>query len=141
MLILFDISALTGGDQNGVTLLVDNFVNAIHARKPFMEQTVIHNSTCEPAVSAVLNEMGDKTEPNFAAISARNHTQQISPARIVSNVKPVNEKPKSRLDSCLGRYIYMHDLPSQFNEDLIKSCHSLNKWIHVPVYIKLWSWS
>ncbi|KAK0608577.1 hypothetical protein LWI29_032708 [Acer saccharum] len=26
-------------------------------------------------------------------------------------------------DSCLGQYIYVHDLPSKFNEDLIKNCH------------------
>ncbi|KAG7573395.1 Exostosin-like [Arabidopsis suecica] len=28
------------------------------------------------------------------------------------------------IDTCAGRYVYMHDLPSRFNDDLIKSCEA-----------------
>lgn len=31
-------------------------------------------------------------------------------------------------DSCLGRYIYIHDLPRRFNQDLLKNCRSLSNW-------------
>ncbi|KAL8158318.1 hypothetical protein AgCh_002860 [Apium graveolens] len=31
-------------------------------------------------------------------------------------------------DSCHGRYIYVHDLPSKFNVDIIKNCSALLRW-------------
>ncbi|GKG45703.1 xyloglucan galactosyltransferase MUR3, partial [Tanacetum coccineum] len=31
-------------------------------------------------------------------------------------------------DPCGGRYVYVHDLPSRFNEDMLKQCRSLSKW-------------
>ncbi|XP_012486953.1 probable xyloglucan galactosyltransferase GT15 [Gossypium raimondii] len=30
-------------------------------------------------------------------------------------------------DSCLGRYIYIHDLPERFNEDVIKDCQLITR--------------
>ncbi|KAF5736616.1 hypothetical protein HS088_TW14G00761 [Tripterygium wilfordii] len=38
-------------------------------------------------------------------------------------------------DSCFGRYIYMHDLPSRFNDDVIKNCRSLVKWFDMCPYL------
>lgn len=34
-------------------------------------------------------------------------------------------------DPCAGRYIYVHEVPSRFNEDMIKNCASLNKWTNM----------
>ncbi|KAJ7979170.1 Xyloglucan galactosyltransferase KATAMARI1 [Quillaja saponaria] len=34
---------------------------------------------------------------------------------------------KSNSDSCSGRYIYIHNLPSRFNYDLLKNCLSLTR--------------
>ncbi|XP_047336784.1 probable xyloglucan galactosyltransferase GT11 [Impatiens glandulifera] len=31
-------------------------------------------------------------------------------------------------ESCSGRYIYVHNLPAQFNIDILKNCTALNKW-------------
>ncbi|CAL4898489.1 unnamed protein product [Urochloa decumbens] len=31
-------------------------------------------------------------------------------------------------DRCAGRYIYVHDLPSRFNADLLRDCRSLSDW-------------
>ncbi|XP_048227469.1 probable xyloglucan galactosyltransferase GT11 isoform X2 [Ricinus communis] len=31
-------------------------------------------------------------------------------------------------ESCFGRYIYIHDLPGEFNEDLLKHCQFLSEW-------------
>ncbi|XP_062158290.1 probable xyloglucan galactosyltransferase GT14 [Alnus glutinosa] len=79
ILLLFDNTALTGrgDDQNGVTFLVNNFVN-----------------------------------------------------------HPVTKQPKSSsLDLCSGRYIYMHHLPTQFNDDLLRNCRSLVKWNDMCPYI------
>ncbi|KAM1148785.1 hypothetical protein EV2_030256 [Malus domestica] len=31
-------------------------------------------------------------------------------------------------ESCTGKYIYVHDIPSKFNKDLLKKCGSLSNW-------------
>lgn len=36
---------------------------------------------------------------------------------------------------CSGRYIYVHDIPSRFNNDLIKQCKLLNKWDNMCHYL------
>ncbi|XP_018439708.1 probable xyloglucan galactosyltransferase GT12 [Raphanus sativus] len=38
-------------------------------------------------------------------------------------------------DTCAGRYIYMHDLPSLFNDDIIKNCRTLIKWFNICPFI------
>ncbi|KAL0436580.1 UNVERIFIED_CONTAM: putative xyloglucan galactosyltransferase GT11 [Sesamum radiatum] len=40
----------------------------------------------------------------------------------------VVEKPRAAQKSCHGRYIYVHDIPSRFNDDYIKQCRLMNKW-------------
>ncbi|KAH7690891.1 Exostosin-like protein [Dioscorea alata] len=35
---------------------------------------------------------------------------------------------ENKSDPCGGRYIYVHDLPPQFNENMLKECKSLNLW-------------
>ncbi|XP_010025931.3 probable xyloglucan galactosyltransferase GT12 [Eucalyptus grandis] len=35
---------------------------------------------------------------------------------------------KESADPCSGRYIYVHDLPSRFNDEILKNCTSLIKW-------------
>ncbi|KAL4306121.1 hypothetical protein AHAS_Ahas16G0146600 [Arachis hypogaea] len=34
-------------------------------------------------------------------------------------------------DPCAGKYIYVHDLPSRFNEDMLKECRSLSLWTNM----------
>ncbi|XP_022996044.1 xyloglucan galactosyltransferase MUR3-like [Cucurbita maxima] len=65
--------------------------------------------------------------------------------------KPVDQQPKStakpevqnfpfvkalktvenKSDPCGGRYIFVHDLPSRFNEDMLKECKSLSLWTNM----------
>ncbi|KAL0369818.1 UNVERIFIED_CONTAM: Xyloglucan galactosyltransferase KATAMARI1 [Sesamum angustifolium] len=40
----------------------------------------------------------------------------------------VVEKPRAAKKSCDGRYIYVHDIPSRFNDDYVKQCRLMNKW-------------
>uniref|UniRef100_A0A7N0ZWC7 Exostosin GT47 domain-containing protein n=1 Tax=Kalanchoe fedtschenkoi TaxID=63787 RepID=A0A7N0ZWC7_KALFE len=35
---------------------------------------------------------------------------------------------ENKSDPCGGRYLYVHDLPSRFNEDMLKECRSLSLW-------------
>ncbi|GMH02557.1 hypothetical protein Nepgr_004396 [Nepenthes gracilis] len=38
---------------------------------------------------------------------------------------------ENKSDPCGGRYIYVHDLPSRFNEDMLKKCRSLSLWTNM----------
>lgn len=45
---------------------------------------------------------------------------------VENKTKLVSKHPHT--DPCTGRYIYVHELPSRFNEDILKNCSSLIKW-------------
>lgn len=38
---------------------------------------------------------------------------------------------ENKSDPCGGRYIYVHNLPSRFNEDMLKECRSLSLWTNM----------
>ena len=46
-----------------------------------------------------------------------------------SKDKPFQRGTWGALDSCRGHYVYMYDLPSKFNEDILKRCSSLHEWV------------
>ncbi|OMO98139.1 Exostosin-like protein [Corchorus capsularis] len=73
--------------------------------------------------------------------------QPHTDARVEEVVKPV-KKPaaesvvnypfmralrtvENKSDPCGGRYIYVHNLPSRFNEDMLKECKSLSLWTNM----------
>ncbi|KAK1299167.1 hypothetical protein QJS10_CPB14g01581 [Acorus calamus] len=43
-------------------------------------------------------------------------------------------QPRHDNDSCLGRYIYVHDLPHRFNMGLIDECGTLSTWTNMCTY-------
>ncbi|GAA0142821.1 hypothetical protein Leryth_002770 [Lithospermum erythrorhizon] len=43
--------------------------------------------------------------------------------------------PNETKKSCEGRYIYVHELPSRFNNDLLQQCKSLSKWENMCKYL------
>lgn len=43
-------------------------------------------------------------------------------------------KQNNGKSSCSGRYVYMHDLPARFNDDLIKQCKLLDPWVDMCAY-------
>lgn len=56
---------------------------------------------------------------------------------IRSNSAPPSENSSSTDGgSCKGRYIYVYDLPSEFNVDLVKRCDSLLPWFGLCEYFQ-----
>ncbi|BBH04769.1 hypothetical protein Prudu_015993 [Prunus dulcis] len=45
--------------------------------------------------------------------------------------KYIDQRIKSNSDSCLGKYIYVHDIPSKFYKDLLQKCGSLSNWTNM----------
>lgn len=101
VLLCFDYSALTG-NQDGVTaVLVSNYENPITTQKSESLQ-----------FTTSLNET--LIRPNRTDFITR------QPSKDQQSVK---EKPVA--DSCSGEYIYIHNLPRRFNQELIESCESI----------------
>ncbi|XP_075500225.1 xyloglucan galactosyltransferase MUR3 [Primulina tabacum] len=42
---------------------------------------------------------------------------------------------ENKSDPCGGKYIYVHDLPSMFNENMVKECKSLSLWTDMCKFI------
>ncbi|OVA02299.1 Exostosin-like [Macleaya cordata] len=70
--------------------------------------------------------------------SIQQQQQQPGPVRIESKPLSVNfpftralRTIDNKSDPCGGRYIYVHDLPPQFNEDMLKECKSLSLWTNM----------
>ncbi|XWS09223.1 hypothetical protein CRYUN_Cryun40dG0067100 [Craigia yunnanensis] len=110
-LLCFDYSALTGS-KTGVTILDNNHANAISS-----QNSLSHDFT-ENSNDSI------STLPNSPPVSiVVNKTDE-------ANKKAVREEElevETEVDSCLGRYIFVHDLPSRFNRDLVKNCRLLTR--------------
>ncbi|XP_038680025.1 probable xyloglucan galactosyltransferase GT11 [Tripterygium wilfordii] len=81
----------------------------------------------------VLDDLKDPKLAEFEAQSDKK-TLDLKEEEKLGNIVPEkpNETNGARLelasDSCRGRYIYVHDIPSRFNVDLLKNCKSLREW-------------
>ncbi|KAK7273140.1 hypothetical protein RIF29_14186 [Crotalaria pallida] len=77
------------------------------------------------------HELVPKPSPSISI----NTIVPAAPLLIRENVELVTKPPTKNLDPCLGQYIYVYDLPSMFNKDLLKDCHSLVKWMDMCPYL------
>lgn len=72
------------------------------------------------------NTTEDDKEHGQGSISAEN--DPIEEPSIEEEKEDNVIRKRTRRNPCAGRYIYVHDLPSRFNDDYIKQCKLLNKW-------------
>ncbi|CAD6267354.1 unnamed protein product [Miscanthus lutarioriparius] len=54
------------------------------------------------------------------------HRQSFHPSD--QRLARAQKKPAAVADRCAARYIYVQDLPSRFNADLLRDCRSLSEW-------------
>lgn len=66
----------------------------------------------------------------FISIVTSSHNQTLNLTRNANESDAIRAKQpeEEETDTCAGRYIYMYDLPSKFNDDIIKDCRKLIKW-------------
>ncbi|KAF5950547.1 hypothetical protein HYC85_012540 [Camellia sinensis] len=108
LLLCFVCSASFSGNNNNNRLtFIANYANS------FIFQDSTSHSISE-------NEENRVADSKDGVKQVENTTQLVS---------------KHVLDSCSGRYIYVHDLPSRFNTDILKNCSSLIKWFDICKYI------
>ncbi|XP_025877543.1 xyloglucan galactosyltransferase KATAMARI1 homolog [Oryza sativa Japonica Group] len=75
-----------------------------------------------PAVTLPVQRAGD-TPPPPPIIDASPPPPSTSPPP-----PPPRRGRPARRDRCAGRYVYMHELPSRFNSDLLRDCRTLSEW-------------
>lgn len=138
ILLLSDYSALSAGRNiQGITYFISNFANVIvnqdHSSSP------PHHDHTTPTSSSSSNESKSWLTLNDtnSTTTANNNTVK---SVVINNppVQPMSSeigKKNSDSDSCSGRYIYVYNLPKRFNQDLLKNCHSLQRWTDMCPYI------
>ncbi|KAF3457367.1 hypothetical protein FNV43_RR02024 [Rhamnella rubrinervis] len=87
----------------------------------------------------IRNFPANKTVPNLtrnqSTINDHHHDESVLSDHLYSlnitnnNITQISSTAttENHFDSCSGRYIYIQDLPSQFNDDLLRNCHILEK--------------
>ncbi|WRX21473.1 Exostosin [Theobroma cacao] len=110
-LLCFDYSAITGGN-NGVAILDNNHANAISTQNSLSHDfTESSNDSISPLPNSPLVDVVVNKTDEANKKADRDEELKVEPD----------------LDSCLGRYIYVHDLSSRFNKDLVNNCRLLTR--------------
>ncbi|MBA0578718.1 hypothetical protein Gorai_020992 [Gossypium raimondii] len=82
-----------------------------------------------------------------AATTIPKKVEQVVPQPRTQNVvKPQEPKPQNVVkpepdpSPCLGRYIFVHDIPRKFNQDLLDNCQSLSSWTDICLDVGRYLW-
>ncbi|XP_058099288.1 xyloglucan galactosyltransferase MUR3-like [Magnolia sinica] len=101
LLFFFHSTTLTA-PKNDIRSIPDKYLNLASQRDVYTEQPHIDNQS--PTSQDI------QTQP------------PINQTPIIDNWAAPNSDP------CSDQYIYVHDLPSRFNEDMLKDCKKLSLW-------------
>ncbi|KAJ0051686.1 hypothetical protein Pint_01649 [Pistacia integerrima] len=88
------------------------------------------NPVIPDPVPSDLSNAGVKEEPGKKATDDGNDEKENFP--FIRALKTIENKS----DPCGGRYIYVHDLPPRFNEDMLKECRRLSLWTNMCKFMK-----
>lgn len=77
--------------------------------------------------------VGNDSSSNSPAKSIAQPRSDVSTGHKVENYPFVRalRTVDNKSDPCGGRYIYVHDLPPRFNEDMLKECKTLSLWTNM----------
>ncbi|KAK4745867.1 hypothetical protein SAY87_012179 [Trapa incisa] len=76
-------------------------------------------------------------DPPFPDNSRTNEANDPPISKALESEKPsftfmrALQTVENKSDPCGGRYIYVHDLPPRFNEDMLKDCKKLSLWTNM----------
>ncbi|KAL4587709.1 hypothetical protein LXL04_000583 [Taraxacum kok-saghyz] len=76
-------------------------------------------------------EKKKKNKPMEEKRKQKSHDRRVNETTIEKVAEQMEEhRSRHRVTkrSCSGRYIYVHDLPARFNDDILDDCRSFNKW-------------
>lgn len=127
-----------GGGNSGVTFVVDNYENSINTRKP---KSLPSAGSPNKTIGSAPVDKGSLLKANSTARDREVPYDGLSPPDVTvgdksddDSVSPTNQSSDHASldvgldgDPCSGRFIYVHDLPSRFNGDLLRKCESLTR--------------
>lgn len=127
-----------GGGNSGVTFFVDNYENSINTRKP---KSLPSAGSPNKTIGSAPVDKGSLLKANSTARDREVPNDGLSPPDVTvgdksddDSVSPTNQSSEHASldvgldgDPCSGRFIYVHDLPSRFNDDLLRKCESLTR--------------
>jgi hypothetical protein len=73
----------------------------------------------------------DTDNPFIDVIESLDHANNLA----VNKNTTLAARTKRPADSCEGRYIYVHHLPRRFNDDVLKNCSVLVKWLDMCPFL------
>ncbi|XP_009140960.2 probable xyloglucan galactosyltransferase GT11 [Brassica rapa] len=92
----------------------------------------------EPNFFEPRNDVTSKKErvDDNNVVESKQKTSNNNTSKVNSRISAKRNRPKvvvrprvtRRNDPCRGKYVYMHDVPSLFNEELLKNCWTLSRW-------------
>ncbi|KAM6578009.1 hypothetical protein CsatB_029846 [Cannabis sativa] len=135
--------------KGSITFKFENLIEPI----PFYENDTLFGTQTEDINNILIRtENGDKPSSDFHIVNnglkgidhilepdnrlAPSASEVHSKENIELDTKPINDTTREResnevSDSCAGRYVYIHNLPRRFNQDLLKNCASLSNWTNM----------
>ncbi|OAY59749.1 hypothetical protein MANES_01G056300v8 [Manihot esculenta] len=133
----FDYSALIG-IQERVTVPFANYENSISTHKSKSPQLpeILNQTSIAPIKADDLREDNvqqklkaddpreDNVQQKLKADDLREENVQKKPVK-ADDLREDNVQQKPVKDFCLGRYVYIHHIPSRFNQDLLENCGSI----------------
>ncbi|KFK32245.1 hypothetical protein AALP_AA6G216800 [Arabis alpina] len=76
--------------------------------------------------SEIVSQPKTQRNNNTAETKNRVNSRRNQPRRVGKVM--VRPRATRRNDPCAGKYVYMHDVPALFNEELLKNCWTLSRW-------------
>jgi len=93
---------------------LENFDHIVTEVYPTNQTHLAENEANQPVNGVSSSENGEKPDPLIEKISKGTSRELV--------------------DSCSGRYVYVHDLPRRFNEDMLRHCRSLSNWTDMCLF-------
>lgn len=126
LLYVLDWSSLSPITQNHVSIQSGKF-NPVDITKTTNEIN---------GMSPSFNRVKDRRNKHGTAEETTNGEKPIKPlGEIVSKNQETGKSSEKPRLSCSGRYIYVHEIPKKFNDDLIDQCQSLDNWTNMCQYM------
>ncbi|XP_023526020.1 probable xyloglucan galactosyltransferase GT12 [Cucurbita pepo subsp. pepo] len=135
LFVFFDYSALYESRTKEATFLTNDFPNSSFISSS--PNPCIDKKPTEEAIKALIPSSSIDQKP----IETHNSSSSISRPARRSRKRAVHgrgrtRKAKAEDSSCQGKFIYIHNLPKKFNEDLVQNCKLPHmKWSEVCKFV------
>ncbi|KAL5712085.1 Xyloglucan galactosyltransferase mur3 [Ranunculus cassubicifolius] len=85
----------------------------------------------KPPVSEIPVQKEVSIKRPVSEVRVQNESSKKQPAEKNFGFMKAMKTIENTSDPCGGRYVYVHDLPPKFNEDMLKECKSLSLWTNM----------